>query len=74
MSSPTLSDVDPLAQASHADAKAWGDETCERLEWLGIRDRAVAAAIDAGYTTADVAAALRIRVADVERILSSLGR
>jgi FixJ family two-component response regulator len=74
MSSSTVSDLDPLAQASRADAKAWDDQTRERMEWLGIRDRAVAAAIATGYTAADVATALRIRVPDVERILSSSGR
>jgi FixJ family two-component response regulator len=74
MSSLTLPDTDPLAQATHADAKAWDEQTSKRMEWLAVRDRAVAAAIVAGYSATDVATALRIQVPDVERILSSLDR
>ena len=68
--SPTLAG-DPLEAAVLADRALWDPSDPHPDRWLAIRDAAVHAAVEVGYSRTDIARALGLLPSDVERILRS---
>jgi hypothetical protein len=66
--SPTLAG-DPLDAAVFADRALWDPSDPQPDRWLAIRDAAVRAAIESGYSRNDVARALGVLPSDIDRIL-----
>lgn len=67
-SSPTLAG-DPLEAAVFADRALWDPSDPHPDRWLTIRDEAVKAAAEHGYSRDDIARALGVLPSDIERIL-----